>query len=115
MQKIFDLCNVADSIEILLDPKFESQTRKPTLNKQTIAKIIEIIENFELCDIWRIKDPNLKLFTFWHNHFSDYIQRRLSFFFILNTLRGATRSTHILAAFPNDCSPIFLVSQDLIF
>ena len=35
----------------------------------SIKKIIEIIENFELCDIWRIRNPTKKCFTFRQNHY----------------------------------------------
>ena len=95
-----------------LDTKLEEKGGKPVLKKHSIAKIIEILENFDLCDIWRIRNPNLKRFTCRQNHFSGYIQRRLDFFFISNTLQEATELTDILAAFCTDHSPItFKVSK----
>ena len=36
--------------------------------------MIELIESFELCDIWRIRNPTEKGFTFRRNHISGYIQ-----------------------------------------
>ena len=34
--------------------KLEAKGGKPTLKKKSIRKIIELIESFEFCDIWRI-------------------------------------------------------------
>ena len=34
--------------------KLEAKGGKPTLKKMSIRKMIEIIESFELCNIWRI-------------------------------------------------------------
>ena len=89
-----------------LDTKLEAKGGKPVLKKHSIAKIIEIR------DISRIRNPNLKRFTFRQNHFSGYIQRRLDFFFISNTLQEATKLTDILAVFYTDHSPVtFKVSK----
>ena len=49
--------------------------------KQTIlAKMIELKNTFELCDIWRLRNPKIKRFTFRQNHRTGFIQRRLDFF-----------------------------------
>ena len=45
--------------------------------------MIELIESFELCDIWRIRNPTEKRFAFRQNHISGYIQRRLDYFLSL--------------------------------
>ena len=34
--------------------KLEAKGGKPTLKEKSIRKMIELIENFELCDIWGI-------------------------------------------------------------
>ena len=38
-----------------LDFKLKWQGSKPRLMKQTVAKIIEILEQFDLCDMWQIR------------------------------------------------------------
>ena len=53
--------------------------------------MIEIIENFELCDNWRIQNPTEKRFTFHQNHISGYIQRRLDYFFVPNKLQESIK------------------------
>ena len=54
--------------------KLEAKGVKPTLKKKSIGKMIELIESFEFCDIWRIRNPTRKRFTFCQNHHSGYIQ-----------------------------------------
>ena len=62
--------------------KLESKGGKPTLKKKSIGKMVELIEIFELYDIWRIRNPTEKRFTFHHNHISGYLQRRFDYFFL---------------------------------
>ena len=90
------------------DSKLEAKGGKPVLKKQSIAKMIELLENFDLCDIWRIRNLKKKRYTFRLNHFSGYIQRRLDYFFVSNSVQEAIKSTDILAAFSTDHSPIFI-------
>ena len=53
--------------------KLEAQGRKPALKKKTLVKLMQIKEKFDLCDIWRIKNPNTKRYTFRQQHSSGYI------------------------------------------
>ena len=69
--------------------------------------MIELIESFELCDIWRIRNPIEKRFTFRHNHISGYIKRTLDYFFVSNKLQESINNTDILASLSTDHSPIF--------
>ena len=57
------------------DSKLETKSGKPVLKKQSIAKMVELLENFDLCDIWHIRNLKKRRFTFRQNHFSGYIQR----------------------------------------
>ena len=68
------------------DSTIEASGGNPTLKKKTLTKFIEIKEKFNLCDIWRIRNPKAKRFTFRQNHVSGFIQRRLDYFFISNNL-----------------------------
>ena len=68
--------------------------------------MIELIESFELCDIWRIQHPTEKRFTFCQNHILGYIQRRLDYFFVSNKLQESIRNTDILVCLSTDHSPI---------
>ena len=59
-----------------LNSKLEVKGEKPTLKKIYIGKMIELIESFELCNIWRIQNPTEKWFTSCQNHISGYMQQR---------------------------------------
>ena len=111
LNKIDDIKNkkiiLGGDFNAYFDSKLDASGGKPTIKKQTIPKLIEILETFDLCDIWRIRNPNLRRFSFRQNHFSGYIQRRLDYFFISNILQEATKKTDILAAFSTDHSPIY--------
>ena len=68
--------------------------------------MIELIESFELCDIWRIRNPTEKRFTFRQNHISGYIQRSLDYFFVSNKLQESIKNTDILVSLSTDQSAI---------
>ena len=63
--------------------KLEAQGKKPALKKKLLAELIQI-KKIDLCDIWKIRNPSTKRYTFRQQHSSDYIQRRLDYFFISN-------------------------------
>ena len=68
--------------------------------------MIELIERFELRDIWRISNPTEKRFTFRQNHISGYIQGKVDYFFVSNKLQESITNTDILASLSTDHSPI---------
>ena len=84
----------------------ESLGGDPCLKKKSIAKLIQIKEKFDLCDIWRIRNPKIKCFTFQQQHIPGFIQRRLDYFFLSNLLQELVNKTDILAAFSTDHSPL---------
>ena len=65
---------------LIFDCKFDVYRENPILKKKSLAKLIEIKKSLYLCDIWRIRNPNVKRFTFRQNHVSDFVEGRLDFF-----------------------------------
>ena len=65
---------------VIFNPSLDSEGGKPVIKKRTIAKLIQITENLDLCDIWRIRNPKRRRFTFRQHHSTGFIQRRLDFF-----------------------------------
>ena len=49
---------IGGDFNLHFNQKLEAKGGKPTLKKKSIGKMIELIESFELCDIWRIRNPN---------------------------------------------------------
>ena len=96
---------------LIFDCKFDASGGNPILKKKYLAKLIEIKETLYLCDIWRIRNPNVKRFTFRQNHVSGFVERRLDFFLISNILQESVIKTDVLASFCTDHSPIFFSLQ----
>ena len=71
-----------------------------------MSKIIQLLEKYNLSDIWRIRNPTSNRYTYRKNHFSGYIQRRLDFNFFSNNLQDSVQKIDILPSFCSDHSPI---------
>ena len=95
----------------IFDCKFDASGRNPILKKKSLAKLIDIKETLCLWDIWKIRNPNVKGFTFRQNHVSGFIERRLDFFLISNILQESIIKTDVLSSFCTDPSPIFFPLQ----
>ena len=42
--------------------------------KKSLAKLIQLKESYDLCDIWRIRNPVTSTFTFRQKHSTGFIQ-----------------------------------------
>ena len=107
---------MAGDFNLFFVNSLEASGGSPTLKKKSIAKVIEITEKYNLCDIWRIRNPTSTRFTYRKNHFSGFIQRRLDYIFISNKLQESIHLTDILPAFSTDHSPVLISlkkSQDI--
>ena len=92
---------------VIFEPTLEAYGGNPSLKKQSLAKLIQIKEKLDLCDIWRIRNPKKKRYTFRQHHTTGIIHRRLDYFFISNVMQESIKKTDILASFSTDHSPIF--------
>ena len=54
----------AGDLNIFFNSKLEAKGRKPLLKRRSVAKLVEIKEGLDNCDIWRIRNPNTQNFTF---------------------------------------------------
>ena len=77
---------LAGDFNIFLDTTLEAEGASPCLKNKRAEKLIKAKEHFELCDIWRLRNPDAKQFTFRQRHASGFLQRRLDFF-ISNSLQ----------------------------
>ena len=91
--------------------RFDASGGNPILKKKFLAKLIEIKETLYLCDIWRIRNLNVRSFTFRQNHVSGFIEGRLDFFIISNIQQESIIKSHVLASFCTDHSLIFFSLQ----
>ena len=80
----------------------EAQGGNPTLEKISLAKLIEFKETYDLCDIWRVRNLKSERFTFTQKHPSGFIERRLDYILISNTLQEFVNMTDILTPISTD-------------
>ena len=97
---------LAGDFNFFFDTSLESCGGKSTLKKKSTAKFIGFKEKFDLCDIWRIRNPKTKRFTFRQKHVSGLIQRRLDYIYIFNSMQVSVKYTDVLASLLTDHSPI---------
>ena len=94
---------MAGDFKLFFSSKLEAQGGNPTL-KKSLAKLIELKEAYDLCDIWRVRNTKTKPFTFTQKHSSGFIQRRLDYILISNTLQEFVTMTDILTPISTDHS-----------
>ena len=102
---------MAWNFNLFFDSKLDKQSGNPTLKKKSLAKLIEFKETYELCDICRVRNTNSKRFTFTQKHSSCFIQLRLNYILISNTLQEFVTMTEILIPISIDYSPVLFLSQ----
>ena len=81
----------AGDFNLIFDKTLDSAGGSPLLKKHSLSEIIKLNETFNLCDIWRVRNPRKKLFTFRQKHFTGIIQRRLDYIFVSNSLQESVK------------------------
>ena len=89
----------AGDFNCFLNSNLEASGGNPALKKKSVSKLIQLLEKYNLIDIWRIRNPFSKRYTFRKNHFSGYIQRFLDYISVSNTLQESLQQTSILPSF----------------
>ena len=72
---------------------------KISIKQKSVEKLSELKEEYDLCDIWRIRNPTNLFFTFKQNQFSGIINRRLNYISTSNKLQECSNDTDIIPAF----------------
>ena len=102
---------LAGDFNLFLDASLEALAGNPTLKKKSISKAFQLIEQHNLIGIRRIRNPILKRYTFRKNHFSGFIQRRLDYIFVSNSIQENIKDTNISPLFCSDNSTLFVSYQ----
>ena len=97
---------------MFFDQKSESAGGNPVLKKLPVSKLTELKESVNLNDIWQIRNPKSKTFTFQQCHFSRILKSRLDYLLISNNMQESARNVKILTATDHgprttDHSPLF--------
>ena len=100
---------LAGDFNLFFDSNLEAKGGKPILKEKSAARMVELKEEFDLCDIWRIRNPLEKSFTFRQNYSSGILNRRLDYIFISNKLQEFSNKAIILPAFKTDHSSVSII------
>ena len=86
---------MAGDFNLFFDSKLDAKGGNPTLKKKSLAELLEFKETYELYEIW-VRNTKSKQFTFKKKHSLGFIQRRLDYTLISNTLQEFVTMTKIL-------------------
>jgi len=97
----------------------ETSGGNPMLKTGSIEQLQILLEEFDLCDIWRIRNQDKKRFT-WNgkaqgkaSHPTESLYRRLDFFYISDILQPMVQEADIIPAPATDHSAITLSIKPL--
>ena len=91
----------------------------PKLKIGSVEQLQIILQEFDLCDIWRIRNPDVKRFT-WRGYGqgrasnpNQMLHRRLDFLYISDTMQPLVNDTDIIPAPATDHSALSLSIKSL--
>ena len=99
----------ARDFNLFFDNNLEAMGGKPILKEKFVATMDELKEEYDLFDIWRIRNPLEKSFTFRQNHSSGILNRRLDYIFISNKLQEFSNKAITLPGFKTDHSSVSVI------
>ena len=71
---------------------FKVRCGNPKMKNKSVAEFVDIKESLGLSDIWRVRNPKKKRYTF-RQQVNGFIQRRLDYFLVSNNLQLLTKRT----------------------
>ena len=102
---------IGGDMNVCLDPKLDSSNNQSNPSNSSI-RLKMLLENHDLIDIWRVKYPESKRFTWRNRSRYGYSQSRLDYFFCSNHLMYSLNKTSINASIKTDHS-IISIELDL--
>ena len=88
-----------------MQPSLDFSGGNTTL-KESVKFLEDLLIQYDLVDIWRVRNPKTKKFT-WHQR-KAIIQRRLDYWFISDLLQDDVAKIDIITSIKTDHSAIFL-------
>ena len=94
---------------LVLDVTSDKVGGQPRTNEKARSVVLKYMENLEFCDIWRVRNPETREYT-WRRRKPSMIQCRLDFFLITQSLCNRVKYCKIGGSFslrPLYCSPVY--------
>ncbi|NQY31445.1 MAG: endonuclease/exonuclease/phosphatase family protein, partial [Flavobacteriaceae bacterium] len=96
-------------LNFIFDIELDALGGNPKLKNRTIASFTSIQDKLDISDIFRIRFPNAKRFTFRQKlKTHGIIHRRLDYIFISNTLQEYVNKVEVLPSILSDHSPVLV-------
>ena len=97
---------LGSDLHFIHDLLLDADGGKPSLKLMSIATMQDLTERHNLCDVWRVRNPTNRRFTFRQKN--PFLQRRLDFIFISNELQESVVNVEVLPSVNSDHFPIYL-------
>jgi len=94
---------IGGDFNVILDADLDGTGGKPQV-KESCKQIDNLCSSFDLIDIWRIRNPDVKRFT-WRQK-NPIVQRRLDFWLITSSFQEEVENVDIIPAIRTDHSAI---------
>jgi len=115
LQKFLNLLVADDSQQIIAGGDYnfvsnvamDKQGGRPRTHEKSKNTLLEWCNLNNMMDIWRIKHPTLKEFT-WRSRFPPYVYERLDYFITSNSICNITNDCCIKPGFKSDHRPVIL-------
>ena len=95
-----------EDIIVISDILLESDDGNPSLKTTTLSRLEFLLQSYELCDIWRIRNKNTKRYTYRQR--TLFIQRRPDYIFVSSDLQDCANATDVIPSVNNDHSAVYL-------
>ena len=95
-----------EDFNLIFDTNLDADGGKPQLKVNSLSKLSSITKENDLCDIFRVRCPDEKRFT-WRRK-NPFKQRQLDHFFISDTLQDTVERIEIIPSVQSDHSTLCL-------
>ena len=103
-------CVFGGDFNLYFDTVLDCSGGNPSLKKRSISVLTKILDKLDVCDIFRVRFPSLKQYTYHRKN--PRLLRRLDYFFTSNSFQEYINCIKILPSYMSDHSPI-LISVNL--
>lgn len=94
-------------MNVIFDVHLDSLGGNPSLKKKSLAFFSKLLAKLDVSDIFRLRFPGDKRYTFRQKIGGSVIHRRLDYIFLCNSLQEQASNIQILPSFLSDHSPVF--------
>ena len=100
-------------MNLIFDTKLDALGGTPSLKKRSLVSLLKLLSKLDVSDIFRIRFPDRKRFTFRQKIGNCVIHRRLDYIFLANNLQEYAKDIRVLPSFLSDHSPVLFNLSNL--